>query len=145
MDAIDQTSSILLEGTIGHHSLLATTILIVDRDDQWIIVLNRLCKFKCSHVIHIKENLTLRDFLIDTWFYSDILNIILSVGRIEHLWCIVSILFLCHACVNTNVCVAKSVILESDFELRIFCKFLLKKDMGLELKSRGYWMRNDEN
>ena len=33
MDAIDQTSSILLEGAVSHHSLLATAILIIDRDD----------------------------------------------------------------------------------------------------------------
>ena len=46
-----------------------------------------------------------------------VLDVILTIRRVEHLRCVVRILLLRHAHVDSNVSIAKSVILESDLEL----------------------------
>ena len=48
---------------------------------------------------------------------GQVLDVVLTIGRVEHLWCVVRILLLSHAHVDSNVSIAKSVILESDLEL----------------------------
>ena len=55
---------------------------------------------------------------------GQVLDVILTIGCVEHLWCIVWILFLRDTHVDTNVCVAKRIILERDIKFLTLYDFL---------------------
>ena len=77
-----------------------------------MVVLNAFGELESCQVIRIERDLAFLNLLSDAGMYRQILNIVLTVWRVEHLWCIIWILLLRHAHVDTDVGVAESVILE---------------------------------
>ena len=77
-----------------------------------MVVLNAFGELESCQVIRIERDLAFLNLLSDAGMYRQILNIVLTVRRVEHLWCIIRILLLRHAHVDTDVGVAESVILE---------------------------------
>ena len=77
-----------------------------------MVVLNALGELESGQVVRIERDLAFLNLLGDASIYRQVLNIVLTVRRVEHLWCIIWILLLRHAHVDTDVGVAESVILE---------------------------------
>ena len=77
-----------------------------------MVVLNAFGELESCQVVRIERDLAFLNLLGDAGMYRQILNIVLTVRRVEHLWCIIWILLLRHAHVDTDVGVAESVILE---------------------------------
>jgi len=103
---VDRTIAILIEGAVCHHGLLRTLILIVDRDNQWIVVFDRFGQLEGCHVVQVKDDLAILDLLIHSSTDSQVLNIVISVRRVEHLWSIVCVFLLCDASIHTDVGIA---------------------------------------
>ena len=77
-----------------------------------MVVLNALGELESGQVVRIERDLAFLNLLGDASIYRQVLNIVLTVRRVEHLWCIIWILLLRDAHVDTDVGVAESVILE---------------------------------
>ena len=77
-----------------------------------MVVLNALGELESGQVVRIERDLAFLNLLGDASIYRQVLNIVLTVRRVEHLWCIIWILLLRYAHVDTDVGVAESVILE---------------------------------
>ena len=106
MHTVDCTIAILIETAVCHHGLLRSLILIVDRDNQWIVVFDRFGQLKGCHVVEVKDDLAILNLLINSSTDSQVLNIVISVRRVEHLWSIVRIFLLCDASVHADVGIA---------------------------------------
>ena len=63
--SVDVLVTVLGERAVGHHGVLGTCILVVDRDDHWVVVLDTLAKLKGGQVVRIKLDLALLDLLIN--------------------------------------------------------------------------------
>ena len=77
-----------------------------------MVVLNALCELESCQVVRIERDLAFLNLLADAGVYRQVLNVVLTVRRVEHLWCIIRILLLSDTHVDTDVGVAESVILE---------------------------------
>ena len=77
-----------------------------------MVVLNALCELESCQVVRIERDLAFLNLLADAGVYRQVLNVVLTVWRVEHLWCIIRILLLSDTHVDTDVGVAESVILE---------------------------------
>jgi len=106
VNTVDRTIAILIEAAVCHHGLLRSLILVVDRDNQWIVVFDRFCQLKGCHVVEVKDDLAILNLLINSSTDSQVLNIVISVRRVEHLWSIVRIFLLCDASVHADVGIA---------------------------------------
>ena len=58
VNTVDGLVSIFLERAVSHHGILGSVISVVDRDNHWIVILNRLGKLKSRQVVSIEEDLT---------------------------------------------------------------------------------------
>lgn len=103
MNAIDVLVTIFSEGAVGHHSILGPIVLIVDRDDHGIVILDRLGQLECYKIIYIELNLAWLDLLVTTAGHAQVLDIILTIRRIEHLWSIVWVFLLSDTHVDSDV------------------------------------------
>ena len=120
VDSVDVLIAILRERAVSHHGILSACILIVNRDDHRVVVLDGLAQLEGRQVVRIKLNLSRLDLLIYTRVHRQVLDVVLTIGRIEHLWCIVRVFLFSNAHVDADVSVAKRVILEGDFEFVAF-------------------------
>ena len=77
-----------------------------------MVVLNALGELESGQVVRIERDLAFLNLLGDASIYRQVLNIVLTVRRVEHLWCIIWILLFRDTHVDTDVGVAESVILE---------------------------------
>ena len=127
MDTVDCLVSILLERAVCHHSILGSVICVVDRDDHWVVVLNRLAKFKSRKVVGIEEDLSFLNLLVGASAYLQVCNVILTVRRVEHLRRVVRVLFLCDAHVDTDVSVAQGIVLECNIQLVVCINLSLNR------------------
>ena len=71
---------------------------------------------------------------------GQVLDIIFAIGRVEHLWCIVWILFLCDTHVDSNVRIAKRVKLERDIKFLTLHNFLFYQtnSVSTQFKIRSF-------
>ena len=91
-----------------------------------MVVLNALSELEGCQVIRIEQNRALIDMLVNACVNGQVMDVIFAIGRVEHLRCVVRILFLRHAHIDSNVSIAKSVKLESDLKLLLISDPLLK-------------------
>jgi len=63
--SVDVLLAVLRERAVGHHGILSTCILVVDRDDHWVVVLDTLAKFEGGQVVRIELDLAQLDLLVD--------------------------------------------------------------------------------
>lgn len=120
MNAIDVLITIFSEGAVGHHSILGPVVLIVDRNDHWIVIFDWLGQLECHKIIYIELDLARLNLLVTARFNAKVLDVILTIGRVEHLWSIVWIFLLSDTHVDSNVSITKRIILEGHVKLRIF-------------------------
>ena len=64
MDPIDILLTISSERAVRHHSILGTIVLVIDRDNHGVVVLDRLVQLKCSQIVDIKLDLTFFNRLV---------------------------------------------------------------------------------
>jgi hypothetical protein len=126
--SVDVLLAVLRERAVGHHGILSTCILVVDRDDHWVVVLDTLAKFEGGQVVRIELDLAQLDLLVDPRVHWQVLDVILAIRRVEHLRRIIRVLLLRDAHVDADVRVAERIILESDLEFVAFWNFLLTKE-----------------
>ena len=89
-----------------------------------MVVLDRLAELEGCQVIGIKLDRSLINLLITTRVHLKVLNVVLTVGSVEHLWSIVRVFLFSHTHVDADMCIAESVILEGDIEFVAFRDFL---------------------
>ena len=138
MDSIDCTWTIFGKIAVSHHGLLCASVLIIDWNDHRIVVLDWFGEFKRNHVVQVKQNLSILDLLIDAFAYRHVLNVILSVGSVEHFGCIICILFLGNAGVDANVSIALSIKFKLYLKLCLFGdpgpdRFFIESDFDVEI------------
>ena len=116
MDSVDVLVAILGKGAVSHHGVLSAIILIVNRNDHRMVVLNALAELECCQVVRIKLNLTVLDFLINAAMHRQVLDVVFAIRCVEHLGRIVRILLFRDAHIDSDMSIAESVILEFDLE-----------------------------
>ena len=119
MDTVDILIAVPLESAIGHHGVLSLTVSVIHRDDHRIVVFDRFSEFKCCQIVDIELNLARLDLLINTWLHGHIEDVIITIRRVKHFWCVVRVLFFCYTHVDADVSIAKRVIFESDVQFLI--------------------------
>lgn len=117
LDTIDVLVTIPRKRAISHHGVLGTLIRVVDRDDHRVVVLDRLTELKRCQIVDIELDCSLCDFLVSSSTHTKIVDVVFTVGSVEHLWGIVRVFLLRHAHVNADVRIAKRIILERDAQL----------------------------
>jgi len=103
MSTVDGTIPIFGESGVTHHCVLLLSIGIVHRYNQWMVVFYRLCELESRKVIEIKVTFVERNILIHSLVHADLLDVIISVRRVEHFGGIVWILLLCYTRVYSDV------------------------------------------
>ena len=119
MNTVDVLITILGEGAVGHHGVLGALVLIVNTDDHRVVVFDALCELKGSQIVDIESNLTLRHSLVDTGTHSHVMDVVLTVGCVEHLWSVVGVLLFSDTEVDTDMGITESVVLEGDVQILI--------------------------
>ena len=119
MDTVDILVSIPLESAVGHHGVLVCPVSVIHRDDHRVVVLDRFAEFKCRQVVDVELNRTRIDLLVDTRLHGHIEDVIITIGRVKHFWCVVRVLLLRHTHVDADVGIAKRVIFERDVQFLI--------------------------
>ena len=127
MDTVDILLAVPLESAVGHHGVLVLTVSVIHRDDHRVVVLDRFAEFKCRQVVDIELNRPRIDLLIDTRLHGHIEDVIITIGRVKHFWCVVRVLLLRHTHVNADVGIAKRVIFERDVQFLIISHSLSAK------------------
>ena len=127
MDTVDILVAVPLECAIGHHGVLGLTVSVIHRDDHRVVVLNRFSQFKCRQVVDVELNLAWIDLLIDTRLHGHIEDVIITIGRVKHFWCVVRVLLLGYTHVDADVGIAKRVIFERDVQFLIISHSLSAK------------------
>ena len=61
--SINVLISISLEDHVTQHGVLLALVLVVDRDNHGVVVLDRLGQFKSSQVAHVESDHSFRDLL----------------------------------------------------------------------------------
>ena len=89
-----------------------------------MVVLDRLAELEGCQVIGIKLDRSLINLLITTRVHLKVLNVVLTVGSVEHLGSIVRVFLFSDTHVDADMCIAESVILEGDIEFVAFRDFL---------------------
>ena len=124
VDSVDILIATFCESAVGHHSVLSTIVLVVHRDDHWVVVLDCLSELECGEIIQIKLDSIFGNLLIKTCLHCQVVDIVLSVWRVEHFWRVVWVLLFSDAHVHADVSIAKSIKLERDHEFMVVCHFL---------------------
>ena len=106
VDTVDVLASVLGEGAVGHHGVLGTCVLVVDTNDHRVIVLDALGELEGSEVVDVEGDLSLGDFLVAAGANTHIVNVVLTVRCVEHLWGVVWVLFLGNTKVHTDMSLA---------------------------------------
>lgn len=114
VDSVDVFVSIFGEGAVGHHGVLLASVNVIDRDDHWIVVLNCASQLKGGHVVGVKCDLSLRNFLVKASCHLHVCDVIAAVRSVEHFRGVVWVLFLGDAHVDTDVGVTQGVVFECD-------------------------------
>ena len=117
-DAIDYIITIFLELAVSHHCVLnPISLLIVDRNDHGVVILDGLAKFKRAQLCHVEGELALGNLLIHALVDHKVSRMHIFIGRVEHLWSVIRILLFGAARVDPDVSVAKCIIFECHFKL----------------------------
>lgn len=119
MDTVDILVSIPLECAVGHHGVLGLTVSVIHRDDHGVVVLDRFAEFKRRQVVDVELNRPRVDLLIDTRLHGHIEDVIITIRRVKHFWCVVRVLLLRDTHVNADMGIAKRVIFERDVQFLI--------------------------
>ena len=127
MDTIDLFIAALGEIAVGHHSVLGTVVLIVDRDNHGVVVLDALGELESDQIVDIKLDLSWLNLLFEAGIHCQVLDIILPVGCVEHLRGIVRVFLFSDTHVDANMSVAESIVFESDIEFLILCHLCLNR------------------
>ena len=150
--AVDVLLTVLRERAVGHHGVLGALVLIIHRDDHRVIVLNAFRQLERRQVVRIEYDLVLGNILVDAGVHRQVVNVVLAVRRVEHLRRIVWVFLFSHTHVDTDVRVAESVIIESDFELMpvgnpLYCKksFIRKNDENIMTREKIDIIADREN
>jgi len=74
------TSYILIavfgEDTVTHHGVLATIVIIVDRDDQRVVIVERPSQLLCCQVVKVKRDRAHVDSLIQAGGQAELLHVV---------------------------------------------------------------------
>ena len=65
MDTVDLLVTALGEIAVGHHGVLGTVVLIVDRDNHGVVILDALGELECDQVVDIKLDLSWLNLLFE--------------------------------------------------------------------------------
>ena len=103
VDTVDVLASVLGEGAVGHHGVLGACILVVDANDHRVIVLDALGELEGSEVVDVEGDLSLGDFLVAAGSNTHVVNVVLTVWCVEHLWGVVWVLLLGNTKVHTDM------------------------------------------
>ena len=121
---IDVLTTILSERAVRHHGELPALITVVDGDDHGEVVLDGFAQLERCQVIDVELDGALGHFLIQAGPNTHIVDVVLPIGRIEHLWCIIRVLLLRYAHVDADMRVADCIVLEGQHQLVIFVNVL---------------------
>ena len=122
--AVDILLAVSCERAVGHHGVLSAFVGVVDGDDHGEIILDRLAEFECSEVVDVESDGARGHFLFKTRADTHVMDVVLPVGRVEHLGRIVRVLLLRHTHVDADVGVADRVVLEGEDQLVVFIHML---------------------
>ena len=103
MSTVDGTVPIFRESGITHHCILLLSIGVVHRYNQWVVVFYRLCELESCKIIEIKVTFVERNILVHSLVHADLLDIIISVRRVEHFRGVVRVLLFCYTRVYSDV------------------------------------------
>ena len=129
--------TVLLEGAVSHHRILDSIVLIVDGNNHREVIFYVLSELKSRHVVEVEKDCTFRHFLTQPGSHCGIVDVVFSVGSVEHFWGIVRVLLLCYAHVDSDVGVAKGIVFESDLKLVTIDNSLRKSKTVMRRGSSG--------
>jgi len=115
-NTVDGAVAAFVKGAVSHHGVLGAIVLVVHRDDHWVIVFNCTGQLESSQVIDVEYNLALRDSLIEASRDLHVVDVVLTVGSIEHLRGVVRILLLSDTHVYSDVRVAHCIVFKGDMQ-----------------------------
>ena len=127
MDTVDILVAVPLECAVSHHGVLCLTVSVIHRDNHRVVVLDRFAEFKRRQVVDVELNRPRVDLLIDTRLHGHIEDVIITIRRVKHFWCVVRVLLLGYTHVDANVSIAKRVIFERDVQFLIISHSLSAK------------------
>ena len=108
-----------------------------------MVVLHSFLKLKGSKVVQVEFTSLKWNFLLHTWVHTYLLNIIVSVGCIEHFWSIIDISLFCNTCVDANMSLSLRIDLERQLELEIISNSLKRTNqISCQEKHVGNWWRD---
>ena len=119
VDTVDVLATVLREGAVSHHGVLGTRVLIVNANDHRVVVLDALGELEGGEVVDVEGNLSFGDNLVNASSHTDVVDVVLTVGSVEHLRCVVRVLFLSDTKVDTDVGLTEGVVFESDVQFLV--------------------------
>jgi hypothetical protein len=124
MHTVYSAVAAFVKGAISHHGVLGAIVLVVHRDNHRIIVFNCTGQLEGCQVIDVEYDLSLWDYLLEASRDLHVVDVILTIGRIEHFRGVVRILLLSDTHVYTDVRVAHCIEFKGDVQLCSLYDFL---------------------
>ena len=124
VDSVDVLITVLRERAVRHHGVLGASVLIINRDNHRVVVLDGLAELEGRQIVRIKLDRSALDQLITSSVHLQVLDVVFAVRSVEHLGRVVGVLLFSYTHVDTDVRVAQSIILEGYVEFVAFSDFL---------------------
>lgn len=107
--AINDAISVLVKDHIREHGILLTLVRVIDGDDHGVVLFDTLGQLEGRHLVQVERDHTRHDLLLLPRTHHHLLDVVLSVRRVEHLGRIVRILLLCDTDIDSDVGIAQRV------------------------------------
>ena len=113
---VNSTIAIFGKCRVAHHSVLLLSIRVVHRYNEWMVIFYSLGQLERCQIIQVKLYLAKLYFLIHSCCHAYLLDVVVSIGGVEHLRSIIWILLLSDACVYSDMSIAKCVYFERQLQ-----------------------------